>query len=81
MGKFSPTKQRVDCEETANLSTAYGRRRRNWNDAHGTVPEGRVVDASCGNQRCIMDGTFETNSRGSHEQTLFHPVEVANEEP
>jgi hypothetical protein len=53
MGQFSPTKQRGDCEEIANLSTAYGRRRRNWIDAHGSVAAGRVVDASCGNQRCI----------------------------
>jgi hypothetical protein len=29
MGKFSPTKQHGDCEEIANSSTAYGRRRRN----------------------------------------------------
>jgi len=53
MGKFSPTKQRGDCEEIANPSTAYGRRRRNWIDAHGSVPDGQVVDASCGNHRCI----------------------------
>jgi hypothetical protein len=33
MGKFSPTKSNGDCEEIANLSTAYGRRRRNWIDA------------------------------------------------
>lgn len=53
MGKFSPTKQRGDCEEIANPPTAYGRRRRNWIDAHGSVPAGQVVDASCGNKRCI----------------------------
>ena len=53
MGKFSPTKQHGDCEEIANPSTAYGRRRRNWIDAHGSVPEGQIVDASCGNKRCI----------------------------
>jgi hypothetical protein len=53
MGKFSPTKQHGDCEEIANTSTAYGRRRRNWIDAHGAVPARQVVDASCGNQRCI----------------------------
>ena len=53
MGKFSPTEQHGDCEEIANLSTAYGRRRRNWIDAHGSVPTGQVVDASCGNKRCI----------------------------
>jgi hypothetical protein len=35
MGKFSPTKLNGDCEEVANPSTAYGRRRRNWIDAHG----------------------------------------------
>jgi hypothetical protein len=34
MGKLSPTKQRGDCEEIANPSTAYGRRRRNWIDVH-----------------------------------------------
>jgi hypothetical protein len=53
MGTFSPTKQHRECEEIANPSTAYGRRRRNWIDAHGSVPEGQVVDASCGNKRCI----------------------------
>jgi hypothetical protein len=53
MGKFVPTKQHGDCEEIANPSTAYGRRRRNWIDAHGSVPAGQVVDASCGNRRCI----------------------------
>jgi hypothetical protein len=53
MGKFSPTKQHGVCEEIANTSTAYGRRRRNWIDAHGTVPAGQVVDASCGNKNCI----------------------------
>jgi hypothetical protein len=53
MGKFSPKKQHGDCEEIANLSTAYGRRRRNWIDAHGTVPPRQVVDASCRNQCCI----------------------------
>ena len=51
MGKFAPTKQRGDCEEIANPSTAYGRRRRNWIDAHGAVPEGQVVDASWGKVR------------------------------
>jgi hypothetical protein len=39
MGKFSPTKLHGDCEEIANPSTAYGRRRRNWIDAHGRVRE------------------------------------------
>jgi hypothetical protein len=53
MGKFSPTKQHGDCEEIANPSTAHGRRRRNWIDAHGSVPAGQVVDASCGTKRCI----------------------------
>lgn len=53
MGKYAPTKQRGDCEEIAHPSTAYGRRRRNWIDAHGSVPAGQVVDASCGKQRCI----------------------------
>jgi hypothetical protein len=53
MGKFSPPKQHGDCEEIANPSTAYGRRRRNWIDAHGAVPTGQVVDASCGNRHCI----------------------------
>jgi hypothetical protein len=42
-----------DCEELANPSTAYGRRRRNWIDAHGSVPASKVVDASCGNRHCI----------------------------
>jgi len=53
MGKFSPTKLRGDCEEVANPSTAYGRRRRNWIDAHGSVPSDKVVDVSCGNSHCI----------------------------
>jgi len=53
MAKFSPTKLNGDCEEIANPSTAYGRRRRNWTDAHGRVPPGKVVDASCGNGHCI----------------------------
>lgn len=51
MGKFSPTKQHGECEEIANPSTAYGRRRRNWIDAYGAVPTGQVVDASCGKVR------------------------------
>jgi hypothetical protein len=53
MPKFSPTKLKGDCEEIANLSTAFGRRRRNWIDAHGSVPDGQVFDASCGNKHCI----------------------------
>ncbi len=53
MGKFSPTKQRGDCEEVSNPSTAFGRRRRDWIDAHGSLPDGQVVDASCGNRTCI----------------------------
>ena len=53
MGKFSRTKLNGDCEEITNPSTAYGRRRRNWIDAHGSVPPGQVVDASCGNRHCI----------------------------
>jgi hypothetical protein len=53
MGEFSPTTKKGDCEEIANLSTAFGRRRRNWTDAHGPVPPAQVVDASCGNNRCI----------------------------
>jgi hypothetical protein len=53
MGKFSPTKRHGDCEEIDNPSTAYGRRRRNWIDAHGAVPAGQVVDARCGNEHCI----------------------------
>jgi hypothetical protein len=53
MGEFSPTTQNGDCEEIANPSTAYGRRRRNWTEAHGPVPPAQVVDASCGNKHCI----------------------------
>jgi hypothetical protein len=53
MGEFSQTTRNGDCEEIANLSTAYGRRRRNWIDAHGSVPAAQVVDASCGNKHCI----------------------------
>ena len=53
MGQFSPTTRKGDCEEIANLSTAFGRRRRNWTDVHGSVPAAQVVDASCGNKHCI----------------------------
>jgi hypothetical protein len=53
MPKFSPITLNGDCEEIANTSTAYGRRRRNWIDAHGSVPPAQVVDASCGNKHCI----------------------------
>ena len=53
MGKFSPTRLKADCEEATHLSTAYGRRRCNWIDAHGSVPAGQVVDASGGNRNCI----------------------------
>jgi hypothetical protein len=53
MGKFSPTKLHGGCEEVANPSTAYGRRQRNWIEAHGAVAAGQVVDASCGNKHCI----------------------------
>jgi hypothetical protein len=53
MPEFSPTKLNGDCEEIANLSTAFGRRRRNWIDARGSVPAGQVVGASCGNKHCI----------------------------
>src|SRR5271163_4080454 len=53
MGEFTPTKLHGDCDEIANPSTAYGRRRRNWIDAHGFVPAGQVVDASCENRHCI----------------------------
>ena len=53
MPEFLPTTRKGDCEEIAHPSTAYGRRRRNWIDVHGAVPEGQVVDASCGNKHCI----------------------------
>jgi hypothetical protein len=53
MGEFSPTELNGNCVEIANPSTAYGRRRRNWIDAHGSVPARQVVDASCGNKNCI----------------------------
>jgi hypothetical protein len=53
MGQFSPTTRKDNCEEIANPSTAYGRRRRNWINAHGFVPPSQVVDASCGNRHCI----------------------------
>jgi hypothetical protein len=53
MGEFSPTTRKGDREEIANASTAYGRRRRNWINAHGSVPARQVVDASCGNKNCI----------------------------
>jgi hypothetical protein len=53
MGEFSPATKKGDCEEIANLSTAFGRRRRNWIDVRGPIPAGQVVDASCGNKHCI----------------------------
>ena len=53
MARFAPATLKGDCEETDNPSTAYGRRRRNWIDAHGSVPAGQVVDASCGNGHCF----------------------------
>ena len=53
MGEFSPTTRNGDCVEIANSSTAYGRRRRNWVDSHGSVPARQVVDASWSNQHCI----------------------------
>ena len=53
MPEFSPATPKGDCEDIANPSTAYGRRRRNWIDANGAVPAGQVVDASCGNKHCI----------------------------
>jgi hypothetical protein len=53
MGKFSTTTRKGDCEEIDNPSTAYGRRRRNWIDAHGCVHHCQVVDARCGNEHCI----------------------------
>src|SRR5438552_18924513 len=53
MARFAPATLKGNPEEIDNLSTAYGRRRRNWIDAHGVVAAGQVVDASCGNERCI----------------------------
>lgn len=49
-GTFSLTKQRGECEEIAHPSAAFGRQRRNWIDAHGSMPAGawlsmRQVDA------------------------------------
>jgi len=41
-----------DCVDIANPPTAYGRGRRDWIDAHGSVPSGQVVDA-CVNTRSI----------------------------
>jgi hypothetical protein len=52
-GEFSPATKNRDCEEIATPSTAYGRRRRNWQDARGSVPAGQVVGASCGHKHCI----------------------------
>jgi hypothetical protein len=49
MGKFSPTTLKGDCEEIANPSTANGRRRHNWIDAHGTVALNQVFNTSRGN--------------------------------
>jgi hypothetical protein len=56
MGELSPIKRKGDCEEIANVSTAFGRRRRNWVEANGSVPGGQDVDASCGNRHCIALG-------------------------
>lgn len=52
-GFSQPTTRKGECEEVANSSTAYGRRRRNWIDTHGRVPPGQVVAASCENEHCI----------------------------
>jgi hypothetical protein len=71
MGEFSPTKRNGDCEEIANPSTAFGRRRRNWIDARGTVPDGQVVDASCGNEHCI--GLRHSYRRPRVEQPREYP--------
>lgn len=71
MGKFSPTTLNGDCEEIANPSTSYGRRRRNWIDAHGAVPAGQsrsglaaAVDPTTGKIYAIggTNGTSATNT-------------------
>jgi hypothetical protein len=70
MGKFSPTKQHGDCEEIANTSTAFGRRRRTWVESHGSVPEGQVVDASCGNKHCItLKHSYSVHASSSRVRT------------
>jgi hypothetical protein len=48
-----PLERQQEVRDACNESTAYGRRRRNWIDAHGSVPAGQVVDTSCGNKHCI----------------------------
>ncbi len=53
MPEFLPVTRNGDCEEIANKSTAYGRRRRNWLEAHGLILAGQVVDVRCGNEHCI----------------------------
>lgn len=40
------------CVTTANNSIAFGRRRRWWINNCGMVPDGMVVDASCGDPAC-----------------------------
>lgn len=74
MGQFSPTKQRGDCEEVANPSTAYGRRRRNWIDAHGSVTAWQVVDASCGAKFCTRNAPAMILTRTYFQVLSGNPV-------
>jgi hypothetical protein len=59
MGKFSPTKLNGDCEEIANPSTAYGRRQRNWIEAHSPLPARHVVESktSTASSNCALPRT------------------------
>jgi hypothetical protein len=50
---FHPQRYTATARRSPTPSTAFGRRRRNWIDAHGSVPARQIVDASCGNKRCI----------------------------
>jgi hypothetical protein len=67
MGKFSPTKLNGDCEEVANPSTAYGRRRRNFQAAMKpldvAVAFGMVVSGAAVADAQLVQG-FDIARRG-----------------
>jgi hypothetical protein len=67
MGELAPTRRSGECEEIDNVSTAFGRRRRNWIEAHGSIPDGQVVDASCGNHHCISLKHAHVRPKVQHE--------------
>lgn len=69
--------QNGDCEEIANPFPAQGRRRRDWIDAHGSVPARHVVDASCGNRLGIAlrhSHRSASQGRGSSANSRHKPA-------